>query len=361
MQDITERKQAEESIRKSNERYEFVNKATLDVIWEWDFNTGVGLWGEGLMTTFGYGKDKLKYDETWQDEYIHPDDKEKVSKKIEYHLKRKLQNWQDEYRFRGADGSYRHVYDRGFILFDKEKKPYRMIGAMTDMTEKRKLEKELAERELYQQKLITEVTIEAQEKQRNELGRELHDNINQILSIVKMFLTMAMEKKDNREELVQRSIGNLDQAIEDIRKLSKSLVAPSLGDIGLEDALLYLIEEMNLNSDLKIEFVNEIHDPKEIDKSMELMLYRIVQEQVNNIRKYAKAQVAIITVKTSEDNLLLSIADNGVGFDTTQKANGIGLKNIRSRVDFYSGTMNIISTPRNGCVINISLPLQKKM
>jgi two-component system sensor histidine kinase UhpB len=361
MQDITERKRSEESIRKSNERYEFVNKATLDVIWEWDFYTGVGLWGEGIMTNFGYGKEKLQYDESWQDEYIHPDDKEKVRQKIESHLKNRLQNWQDEYRFRRADGTYRLVYDRGFILFDKENKPYRMIGAMTDMTEKRRMEKELAEHELYEQKLITEVTIEAQEKQRNELGRELHDNINQVLSMVKMFLTMGLEKEDKREELLQKSLGNLNQAIEDIRKLSKSLVAPSLGDLGLGDALIYLITEMNLSKELKIEFNNEISDPQRIDKNMELMIYRIAQEQLNNIRKYAKAKTAVITIKTSEANLFFSIADDGVGFDTTQKANGIGLKNIRSRVDFYSGTMNVISAPGKGCVISINLPLQIKM
>jgi two-component system sensor histidine kinase UhpB len=359
MQDITERKKAEESIRESNERYEFVNKATLDVIWEWDFKTNTGLWGEGLIKTFGYEKGKLRYNETWQDEYIHPDDKEKVNTKILYHIKNGLQNWQDEYRFRCADGTYRHVYDRGFILFDQKNKPYRMIGAMTDITEKRKLEKELAEQELYQQKLITEVTIEAQEKQRNEIGRELHDNINQILSMVKMFLSMAIDKKEKVEELLHRSITNLNQAIEDIRKLSKSLVAPSLGDIGLVDALQYLVEEINLSNELEIQFINEIRDPKVIDQSMELMLYRIAQEQLNNIRKYAKAQKAVITVKTSGNNLFFSIADNGVGFDPAQKANGIGLKNISSRVDFYSGTMNIISAPGKGCTININIPFQK--
>jgi two-component system, NarL family, sensor histidine kinase UhpB len=359
MQDITERKLAEESIRKSNERYQFVNKATLDVIWEWDFYTGAGLWGEGLVTMFGYAEDKLKYDESWQAEYIHPEDRERVSKNIEYHLENKIQNWQDEYRFRSADGSYRFVYDRGFILFDKENRPYRMIGAMTDMTEKRRLEKEVAEHDLYQQKLITEVTIEAQEKQRNELGRELHDNINQVLSMVKMFLSMALEKDDKRDELLKRSLGNLNQAIEDIRKLSKSLVAPSLGDLGLEDALLYLIEEMNLAKELELEFIREISDPKKIYKNMELMLYRIAQEQLNNIRKYAKAKKAIITLKTSEDNLFFSIADDGVGFDPSKNANGIGLKNIRSRVDFYSGTVNILSAPGKGCVININLPLKQ--
>lgn len=357
MQDVTERKQAEESLRKSNERYEFVNKATLDTIWEWDFTTGTGIWGEGIIKAFGYTEDKLRYTDSWQEEYIHPEDRDRVSNNINRHIENKIQNWQDEFRFRCVDGTYKYVYDRGFILFNEKGSPYRMIGAMTDITEKRKLEKELADQELYQQKLITEVTIQAQEKERNELGRELHDNINQILSTVKMFLSMAAEKKDRRDELIQRSSDNLSHAIEEIRKLSKSLVSPSLGDIGLIEALKELIAEINLSNELNVQLITKVDPQKEIDKNMEIMLYRIAQEQITNIRKYAKASKAIIKLDAEADHLLFSVADNGVGFDPSQKAKGIGLKNISSRVDFYSGNMNIVSAPGHGCTLTISIPL----
>ncbi len=86
------------------------------------------------------------------------------------------------------------------------------------------------------------------------------------------------------------------------------------------------------------------------------MLYRIAQEQLNNIRKYAKAEKAVIILRTEDDNLFFSIADNGIGFDPKQKAHGIGLRNINSRVDFYSGRMDIISAPGQGCAININIP-----
>ena len=95
-----------QKLKEINERYEFVNKATLDTIWEWDFLTREGRWGDGIINTFGYTEDKHKYDENWLNEYIHPDDKERVLKNIQDHIDNGLQNWQDEYHFHCADGSY---------------------------------------------------------------------------------------------------------------------------------------------------------------------------------------------------------------------------------------------------------------
>jgi two-component system sensor histidine kinase UhpB len=352
-----ERKRMVEKLRQSNERYEFVNKATLDTIWEWNFETNRGSWGEGILTTFGYSAADLAYGDEWMKKYIHPEDRERVNSRLKEDITARRQHWQDEYRFRCADGDYKYVYDRGFVLYDEKNEPSRMIGAMTDITEKRKLEKELAEQELTQQKLITEVTIQAQEKERNQLGKELHDNINQVLATIKMFLGMSMEKNKMRPDLIERSLNNVNYAIEEIRKLSKSLVAPSLGDIGLADALQELADEINLAGQFRVELINLLGNKDKIDKNMELMLYRIAQEQLNNIRKYAKAKKAVITIRTESGNLFFSVADNGIGFDPAIKARGIGLKNISSRVDFYYCTMSIISAPWQGCTIEITIPL----
>jgi two-component system, NarL family, sensor histidine kinase UhpB len=352
-----ERKKTIEKLRESNERYEFVNKATLDTIWEWDYLTKAGLWGDGIIKVFGYSEYKLKYDENWLNEFIHPDDKEKVLKNIRDHIGNGLQNWQAEYRFRCADGTYKEVFDRGYILFDKSRKPYRMIGAMTDLTEKKTLERELVEQQLKQQKLITEIAIESQENERNELGRELHDNINQILATVKMYLGMAKSGQGVPEDLIGKSHEYVQDAMEEIRKLSHSLVAPSLGLIDLKEALLNLVEGANLVNGLQVHLLMDgKHFEKNVDKKKELMIYRIVQEQLNNIAKYANAKEAVITVKTDNGNLFLSVADNGQGFDTSQKGKGIGLKNINARVDFYSGNMNIISAPGKGCTLEVRIP-----
>jgi two-component system, NarL family, sensor histidine kinase UhpB len=352
-----ERKRMVEKLRQSNERYEFVNKATLDTIWEWNFDIERGAWGEGIINTFGYAEAAIEYGHEWTKKYIHPDDRERVIRGLKQSIEARQQHWQDEYRFRCADGTYKDVYDRGFILYDDKGTPTRMIGAMTDITEKMILEKELADQALKQQKILTEVTIQAQEKERNQLGKELHDNINQVLATIRMFLGMYAESNGKRPDLISKSMSNVSYAMEEIRKLSKSLVAPSLGDIGLADALEELVEELNSADKLQVEFVNQLSDTQTIDKNMELMLYRIAQEQLNNIRKHAKANKATITLRTETGNLFFSIADDGTGFDQTVKARGIGLKNISSRVDFYSGKMAIITAPGKGCIIEINIPL----
>lgn len=355
-----ERKRNGEKFRMINQRYEMVNKATNDTIWEWNYEANIGIWGEGLMKIFGYTEDHLikKYD--WAEEYLYPEDIEPVRKKIKYHIENKLENWQEEFRFRCADGSYKLVLDRGFIVYDEEGNARQMYGAMTDITEQRRLEKELEEHRLKQQKLITEITINAQEKERNEIGKELHDNVNQILATVKMFLNMAKDDSNRRAELVDRSFENVNHAISEIRKLSKSLVTPSLADMGLQEAVEELAEEINISGTLHIDLNFENDESKQISPGIQLMLYRIIQEAVNNILKYAKASKALIRLKADTETIILTIEDNGIGFNPSKKAKGIGLKNIKSRIEFYSGTLNIITSPGKGCTLEIRLPFKSE-
>ncbi|NOT50557.1 MAG: PAS domain-containing protein [Chitinophagaceae bacterium] len=354
-----ERKRTMEKLLESNERFQFVNKATHDTIWEWNYATRQGVWGEGFSKTFGYPAEKQQYDEFWIEEYIHPEDRQRVIQKIQYHINSGLERWQDEYRFLNFDGTYKDVFDRGYILYDIQKKPYRMIGAMTDLTEKKKLEAELADQQLKQQKLITEVTIQAQEKERDELGRELHDNINQILATVKMYIGMIRDKETVPKDLISQCHVLISETMAEIRKLSHSLVSPSLGDIGLGEAILELAREINMTNKIQVELISNLPKDDAMDSRLELMLYRVVQEQINNILKYAEAKKVIISLKKIADVFYLSILDDGIGFDVAKAVKGIGLKNIRNRVEYYSGSMNIISSPGNGCNIDISIPITK--
>ncbi len=352
-----ERKRATEKLRESNEKYELVNKATLDIIWEWDYYNNEGTWGEGFCQTFGYSTDQLRYDLTWIEKYIHPDDQDGVVRSIQFCIDSRIKNWQHEYRFRCVDGTYKEVFDRGYIVYDQLNMPHRMIGAMTDITEKKELERGLAAQKLKQQKMITEVTIQAQEKERNELGKELHDNINQILAIIKMYTGIAKDKDDIPRTMISECYDLVTAVMEEIRKLSHSLVTPSLGDIGLLASLRDLADDINKANKVKVKLLGEEFYARLLDSGIELMLYRVIQEQVSNILKYSKAVNAVISLEKDDKAVYLTISDDGVGFDPGKTSKGIGLKNIQSRIDYYNGSLTINSSPGNGCTLSISIPV----
>ena len=355
IQHSIERKRILENLHLSNERFKLINKATLDTIWDLNFEDNIGQWGEGIIRTFGYSEENLLFNfEIWK-KWIHPEEKEQVVKNLEYHLDNQLKNWQDEYRFQAADGSYKDVFSRGYLLFDNSGKALRMFGSTTDITQRKKLEQELADQKLNQQKLITETTILAQEKERNEIGKELHDNINQILATVKLYHSM-MKSNRNDTELLPKATEYVNDAIEEIRKLSKSLVSPSLGNITLKQALKDLVDEVNKAQAVEVKLKYEMETDKIDSNKKELMIYRVVQEQLNNILKHSKANHACIELKTKDEDLLLTISDDGVGFDLNERSDGIGLHNISSRVEFYSGKLDIISSPGKGCKFKISIP-----
>lgn len=355
-----ERKKNEEKLKLSNLRYEMVNRATNDIISEWDYRTNSGAWGEGLMKIFGYPEDHLIKKDDWAEQYLHPDDAKILREKIKFFLQNKQESWQEEFRFRCADGSYKLVLDRGFIVYDDKGNPNHMYGAMTDITEQRRLEKELAEQRIQQQKIITEITISAQEKERNEIGKELHDNVNQVLATVKMFLNLAQDNESLRMDMINRSFENVNHAISEIRKLSKSLVAPSLTDMGLQEAVEELAEEINSAGNIHISVDFEKESTLNINAAMQLMLYRIIQEAMNNILKYANASQVLITVRSDAKSISMAVKDDGVGFDPSKKAKGIGLKNIQSRVEFHCGTLNVVASPGMGCTLEIKIPLKPK-
>ena len=169
------------------------------------------------------------------------------------------------------------------------------------------------------QQLITETTIQAQEKEREELAKELHDNINQILTSTKLYLEMAIENnKEFARDAVSKSYENVKRVIGEIRQLSKQLVPPSLGTT-LIDGITDLCHEIQSLTPIKITIDSEGFTEEIMNDNLKLMLYRIIQEQVNNILKHAAASKVFITILNDDKDIHLTIVDNGVGFDTSKK------------------------------------------
>lgn len=127
----------------SNERFEIVSKATSDTIWDWDIKTNRFIWNKGIQGVFGYKKEEVGDNLQWWFDKIHPEDSLKMSVKLYSYIAQKSEKWQDEYRFMAADGSYRYVFDRGFLVKDENDQVIRMIGAMQDITKSKEEEQRL--------------------------------------------------------------------------------------------------------------------------------------------------------------------------------------------------------------------------
>ena len=131
------------ALRESQDRFQFVARATNDAVWDWDLVSDSLWWNEGVSTLFGYTPEQVGPDITWWYETIHPDDRERVKSNINAAMERGAESWSAEYRCRRADGSYASVFDRGYVLHDGDGRPTRMIGAMMDITQRLELEEEL--------------------------------------------------------------------------------------------------------------------------------------------------------------------------------------------------------------------------
>lgn len=225
-----------------------------------------------------------------------------------------------------------------------------------DITEKVKLQHELTRNKINQQKQLTSAIIKAQERERTQLGLELHDNINQILTSAKLYNEMYYTGAVNDKEILNKAINYLQNCINDIRDISKRLSTPTLGDISLIDSVNELIESINLLKTITVEckFIN-IQDCV-ITEEFHLTLYRIVQEQLNNILKHSKATKVEIQLNNKKANFTLIIKDNGVGFNNRSNHTGIGLKNIKSRVENMNGQLYITSNKNEGCEVKAIFP-----
>lgn len=151
--DITDRKLAQEALRQSEQRFQLIVKVTNDAVWDWDLVTNTVWWNEGIKTLFGYGADEVGTNATWWYEQLHPDDQKRVISGIRAAIASGESSWSDEYRYCRADGAYTYVSDVGYIIHDSAGKPVRMIGGMTDITE-RKQAQAVLETRVQQQAVI---------------------------------------------------------------------------------------------------------------------------------------------------------------------------------------------------------------
>lgn len=341
------------------ELYRFVTEITNDCLWEWNLQEKEIFWIDGgHKRTFGYQVENALIPQSFWEQCIHPDDIERVLKGLNRVIKQRTSSlWKEEYRFKAADGNYLFISDRGHIIYDEKGKACRMIGATQDITEKIVLQKKLALERLTRQREITDAVLTAQENERTLIGTELNENLNQLLVAVKLNIQMAKKDSGKRDICLKNSTEYLDHVIDEMKRIYKTLVLPDILVTGLFDNIKNLVHDLNKTHHLKFNFLTRgIDEEEDLDKNIQLDIFRIVQEQLNNIIKHANATRATIKLNRLADNVVLSISDNGNGCDTKTEKNGVGLINITSRTELYGGTVNIASKPGRGYTLKIALP-----
>jgi len=370
IQDITVRKRSEEIILASEEKYRQIFYKNPYPTWIFDLDTlRIVEVNDAAVEKYGFDKSEF-YQLTMRD--LHPEGEAELFLESIRHPGiaaggERHSNMATGERHAGAiagsDRELWHHRNKSGAMIIVEITSHRidyfgklcMQVIVNDVTERVRLEKELALQQRLKQQQITEVVLGAQERERFELGQELHDNINQILATSKLYLDVAIEEREPRIELLAKSRNNISMAIEEIRRLSKELITPSLNDLGLIQSIKELIRSIQMVKKMKIRLSISGLDENALLPEQKINVYRIIQEQLNNILKHAQASSVSIELNKQHEQIRLCVEDDGKGFDPRVRRNGVGISNIMSRAELYNGRVEIDSSPGKGCRLEVIL------
>lgn len=212
------------------------------------------------------------------------------------------------------------------------------------------------------EKKISEAIIKSQEEERYIIGLELHDNVSQLLAACKLKMCNIKSTNPNIDQ------GEMDDCIEYIkdssdiiRNLSHKLAPAFYEDTTITESLTETIDSLKADKNLIVHFeADPSVEDLNLNRDTMLHLFRISQEHSNNILKYAKATRVDFTLHLENGNLVMKISDNGVGFEQKKRVSGIGFANILRRTEYLQGVMNITSSPGNGCILTIRIPVKEK-
>ena len=362
-------KNLQKQLQITNELYRFVTEVTNDCLWEWDLQTREIFWIDGgHKRVFGYEVENTLIPQSFWESCLHPDDKVRLLERLhKIIIAGSMSSWEDEYRFKKLDGNYSYVHDRGHIMYNKNDQAIRMIGATRDITARKSIEIQLLESErklagerLTRQKELIDAVLTAHETERLGIGKELHDNINQILGATLQYIELAKTDEENKDMFLDKSTGFITTVIEEIRKISKTLIIPGKV-MDLVDSIKNLLDDLKVIHPIKIEFHTEGINEEYLDAKLQLNIFRIVQEQLTNVLKHAKATQATIHLTRHNNDIILLISDNGEGFDMLEDRKGVGLISITNRAELYHGKVKIESKPGEGVQLKVVLPYPKTL
>lgn len=351
---IAERRQAEMALRESEERYRELFENARDAIYVHDLEGNYTSINRAAEQLSGYTRDELighKFTE-----FIAADHIRNVGSRFCTKLAQKGETTH-EVEVIAKDGrrvpvevSSRAIYENGVLVG--------VQGMARDITERKLAQDAL---QMFSRKLI-----EAQEDERRRISRELHDQIGQILTAVKMNLYTVQKVCQSSEagSYVKDNIEAVDEALRLVRDLSVDLRPPVLDDLGLVTALRWYVDRYTMRTGLDVEVVIEMLDDNErFSREIETACFRIAQEALTNVVRHASATQVVVQLAKDENSLVLLVKDDGVGFDPEQprkqssRTATLGLVSMQERAHAAGGAIEIDSERSSGTEIRLSLPL----
>lgn len=350
-------KQIQEQLKNTNQivdRYEALSAATNDAVWDYNLITGETFYNSRLLRIFGYSKEELKDNTNWWANNIHPNDKERVTQKLNDLLANDGTIWQDEYQFRCKDKTYKTVYDRSYIVRDESGKPVRLIGAMNDLTVMRKLEKKFLKEQLENKNNLGKAIILAHEEERKKLKEELHEDVNQVLASVKLHINQAAGSPVTHNAIMHQGLSYLDDAIQKIKKISNALVPPSLEYFGLLPAITNLADDMENNfPSTDISILHDSFDESKIAQEIKNLIYRIIQDSFRCILHQDSVTKIWVDLNNANEKIHLTLRFNGVVSNRKKRESHI--TELQTKLELYNGRMYICTEEPKENMLEIHL------
>jgi len=295
----------------------------------------------------------------FQEHFSHICDKEKYQQTVQDCLKHPMKISGAILKMKKHDNNYAAVQWE-FTMYGDEINPgIQGIGIIVnDKSELFNKTSADHKKEIHKQKQLTIAAIEEKEMEKQKIGKELHENINQHLTTTRLYLEVVKDKVAGESfEIINFAHNELSDIINEINYLSQSLVPSALTDVGLIESVKDFVNEVKLNHSITVGIYHKYFDEELLPVNMKLMLLRSIREQINNIIRHAEATIIQVHFQLDAETINVIISDDGKGFNTSAVRRGTGLNNIINGAELFNGKVEIFSASSKGCTVTITLPL----
>jgi PAS domain S-box-containing protein len=350
--DITARKRAEEALRESEARLRLAAQAGKMYAYEWDVATDVTVRSEEYANILGLTDVPRSETHCQFSSRVHPDDRAKFNAAVA-DLTPENPTTKIGYRALRPDGAVIWLEKSGRAFFDAQGRMLRMIGIVADITERKLAEEALSS--------MSRRLIEAQEKERARIARELHDDMGQRLALLANELEQLQQKYPDLRVEVSSSIRELQkhtlQIATDVQTLSHELHSSKLEYLGIAAAMRGFCQEFGGQQKVKIDFKSQ-DVPSPLSQDISLCLFRVLQEALHNSVRHSGVRHFRVELWGTPDEIHLAVSDSGVGFDrkAAMESRGLGLISMQERLKILKGTFSIEAQSKRGTTIHARVP-----